>query len=300
MTKNIFIVGPTGSGKSALALAVAQALNGVIVNVDSCQVYDGVPILTAQPSADDQATSPHFLYGFHPVSEDYNVSAHVDRVRMCVQELPSDVPRIFVGGTGLYVKALTQGLQSQSVDPEVRMQARTLYEQEGIQPLYDTLKQHQPGFSLHLNDHQRIVRAYELFLSDDTAAETSEPLCSTAFILHVTPDAEVLRQHLRPRIEAMVAEGALEEVESVFKTGEPLGNTAGKIIGLTELQAFLEGRMAKKEALDKMFYRTCQYAKRQRTWFRHQLTADLVVSELMTPEGVSRVQRLCVNGVKPL
>jgi tRNA dimethylallyltransferase len=282
MIKNIFIVGPTGSGKSRLAFNLCNILKGCILNVDSCQIYNDLQILTAQPSEQEKNTVPHFLYNFHPLTKGYNVSLYMNDVNKCLKTLQNSTPKVFVGGTGLYVKALTEGFVTSSISPIYREKTHTLYKQHGISPLYEALKKKDLNFSLHHNDHQRILRAYELYLAEDdpkSITQIMRPLCANSFIIYVDPCADELRKIIKHRIDQMIETGALAEVKKTVPIYSSLGSTAEKIIGLKELSSYLLGELSLDEAKEKMYYRTCQYAKRQRTWFRHQISENLCFTE---------------------
>ncbi len=289
-TENIFVVGPTGSGKSKISLALAKALKGVVINADSCQIYHGLPVLTAQPSEEEKLSVPHYLYNFHPLTEPYNVASYLQNVEAILKKLPQNCPRVFVGGTGLYIKALIEGLNNQAIDPVLRKKTRELYQKKGITPLYETLKKNDKTFSIQPNDHQRILRAYELYLAGKKATTVntpSSPICTSSFIVHINPGPGNLREKIKHRLENMLSSGALEEVKNVQELQKNLGPTVSKIIGLKELLVFLSEETSLEKAKEKMYHRTCQYAKRQRTWFRHQLSSTVEIPEIIETEAVA-------------
>lgn len=271
LAKVILIGGPTASGKSAYAYKFAQAHNGVILNADSLQVYRGLEILTAQPSFENQRTIPHRLYGILDPSESCSAGRWLSLVIPEIQaahergQLP-----IVVGGTGLYLKALLEGLAAlPPIDPEIR---------KGFQNrdnLYADLEAVDPNLAHRLNPHdqQRIIRGLEVFYGTGKPlsfwqSQKPTPL-SYDFekVLFMAPK-EDLNARLEARLDHMLKRGVLKEISHVLSL--PLSVTASKAIGLKELGQFLEGRCSLEEAKMLTLFHTRQYAKRQRTWFRHQ------------------------------
>lgn len=278
----VLIAGPTASGKSALALDYARIFGGTIVNADSMQVYRGLPILTAQPSAAELASVPHHLYGHVDPSRDYSVGAWARDAEETLRELSRDGVRpIIVGGTGLYFRALLGGLDDMpAITPAVRERLRARMAAEGPAGLHAELARLDPEAARRIRptDPQRIVRALELIETTGgplsaVQARRSRPLidASAALKIVLRPDRQVLRQRIAERFAAMLEAGALREAREFREIGGALGGTAAKAIGLAELIDHLDGRISIGTATDRAVTRSRQYAKRQETWFRHQL-----------------------------
>lgn len=276
----VLIAGPTASGKSREALALAQAINGVVINADSMQVYREAPILTAQPSADDKALAPHLLYGHVSVRELYSVGLWRDSaITARDQALAMGRIPIFVGGTGLYFSALTDGLADiPPVPDEIRREARALLREIGVAELHARLAQRDPltAAKLRPSDPQRVLRAYEVFettgrpLAEWQGAPTDPVLKDkklAAFVLD--PPRPELRARIAARFEQMVEQGGLEEAAAL--TGLDPALPAAKLLGLRPLQALAAGGLGREAALEAAVTATRQFAKRQMTWFRHRM-----------------------------
>ncbi|WP_102958993.1 tRNA (adenosine(37)-N6)-dimethylallyltransferase MiaA [Mangrovicella endophytica] len=285
--KAILIAGPTASGKSALALALARRTGGVIVNADSMQVYAGLPILTAQPSAEEQAEAPHRLYGHVDPARPYSVGDWLREAVPVIQDLQAAgrVP-IVCGGTGLYFKALLGGLDDMPAVPDaIRRQWRQRLADEGVAALHAVLatRDAEAASRIRPSDPQRVVRALELIETTggrlaDLQAGRSRPQIDPATTQKIvlTPDRALLRQRIADRFGLMVEAGALDEVRRLRARGDIdlATGAAAKAIGVTELARVLDGEIDQVAAAALAVTRTRQYAKRQETWFRHQFDTD--------------------------
>jgi tRNA dimethylallyltransferase len=274
----VLIAGPTASGKSAAALALAQRINGVIINADSMQVYREAPILTAQPSAADKARAPHRMYGHVGAHEVYSVGRWRDDAIAALETLEGRTP-IFVGGTGMYFMALTDGLAAiPAIPPDIRDAARALLDEIGVEALHARLAARDPltASKLRPSDPQRTLRAWEVLQA------TGRPLAAwqdaptqpvlkdrkvAAFVLD--PPRPILRARIAARFAAMVEEGGL--AEAVALAGLDPALPAAKLLGLAPLQALAAGTLSKDQALEAAITGTRQFAKRQMTWFRHRM-----------------------------
>ena len=280
----VLIAGPTASGKSDAAVRLAEAINGVVINADSMQVYREAPILTAQPDAAARTRVPHLLYGHVSAREVYSVGRwRLDA--MAALEAAHRMARvpIFVGGTGLYFTALTQGLaEVPPIPPVIRAEARALLEEIGVAALHERLASRDPKTAARLRptDPQRTLRAYEVFeatgqpLADwqeCEAAPVLEGLKLARFVLD-WPRPE-LRARIGARFEAMLTHGGLEEALALKDLAPSL--PAAKLLGLRPLIALAEGRMEREAAILDAVTATGQFAKRQMTWFRNRM-ADYV------------------------
>jgi tRNA dimethylallyltransferase len=276
------IAGPTGSGKSALALTLAEAVGGVIVNTDSMQVYRDLKVITARPTAEDESRAPHWLYGHVDASESYSVGRFLADARDALDEAQRlrRMP-IFVGGTGLYFKALTHGIAAvPAIAPEIRAMVRDRVEAEGPTVLYEELLRRDPTTARRLQpgDRSRIARALEVI--EATGRSLSEwhedgmpGLLDADSVarLFLTPERAVLNLRIDARFDAMLAGGALEEVRALFARHlDPL-LPAMKAHGVPWLVRYFAGEITLSLAAEKAKQDTRHYAKRQFTWFRHQL-----------------------------
>jgi len=278
----VLIAGPTASGKSAQALALAEEINGVLINADSMQVYREAPILTAQPSAADRKRVPHLLYGHVSVTQSYSVGSwRSDALQALEEARAMNRTPIFVGGTGLYFMALTEGLAEVPVTPpEIRDAARALLDDIGVEALHAKLTDRDPltASRLRASDPQRVLRAFEVFEA------TGRPLAEWQ---SAPADPVLTHKRIAAFFEAMVDHGGLEEARAL--QGLDSGLPAAKLLGLRPLQAMAEGTLTKAEALDAAITATRQFAKRQMTWFRHRMPHyiwfDPFVSNLITQYG---------------
>jgi tRNA dimethylallyltransferase len=285
----ILIAGPTASGKSALALGLAGRLGGVVVNADSMQVYRDLRIITARPSPEDEAKVPHRLYGLVDAAENYSVGRWCTDVRGVLAEVRANgrLP-ILVGGTGLYFKALTQGLSAVPPTPlDVRSAVRARLETLGAAALHAELARRDPSMAVRLRpgDSMRIARALEVLEATgrslaDWHRDGLQPALDPARAVKVflAPDRAELHRRIGARFDAMLAAGALEEVRALDARGlDPL-LPAMKAHGVPWLRRHLTGAITLEEAAEGAKLDTRRYTKRQATWFRHQMSDWLWLS----------------------
>jgi tRNA dimethylallyltransferase len=278
----VLIAGPTASGKSALALALADKLDGTVVNADSMQVYSHLRLITARPSAAEEAHAPHRLYGHVDEAENYSVGRWSRDVGDVLTEIATEgrVP-ILVGGTGLYFKALTEGLAAVPPVPgEIRAQVRARLQNDGVAPLYAELIERDPVTAARLMplDRVRIARALEVILA--TGRSLSEwhrqgmaPLIDPAKAIKIFLNCErtQLVSRIDARFAAMLEAGALNEVRALAARNlDPL-LPAMKAHGVPWLIRHLNGEITLDEAAGGAGMDTRRYAKRQITWFRGQM-----------------------------
>jgi tRNA dimethylallyltransferase len=278
----VLIAGPTASGKSALALALAQKTGGVVINTDSMQVYRDLRVITARPTAEEEALVPHRLYGHVDAAVNFSAGSWVvDAARMLSEVRAQNRLPIFVGGTGLYFKALTRGLSAVPLIPaEVREAVRARLERDGVEALHAELARRDPLSAERLKprDRARIARALEVIEAtgrslSDWHRDGLPPLLPQGSFraLFLEPDRDELYARIDARFDAMLKAGALEEVERLAaRQLDPL-LPAMKAHGVPALIAHLAGKITPEEAAAIGRADTRHYAKRQFTWFRHQL-----------------------------
>lgn len=270
--KVIVIGGPTASGKSQLASKIAHETNGIILNGDSLQVYSNIEILTDQPTPEEQKTIPHRLYGFLDPSENFHVGKWLELVTHEIDTaLQNQLTPIVVGGTGLYLKALMEGISyCPPIDPSIRKELEKRRE-----VLHEELQEKDPFLAKKLkpNDHQRIMRALEVFYGTGKPLSywqkqkpPPSPYTFEKICLSLNP--EETNKRIASRIDKMFIRGVIEEAKQALEVNP--SETALKAIGLRELQGYFQNQCTFEEAKELMVIHTRQYAKRQRTWFRHQ------------------------------
>lgn len=278
----ILIAGPTASGKSALALALARHLSGEVINADSMQVYADLAVLTARPTPQDEAAAPHRLYGHVDGGENFSVGRYVEAAARALGETWSArrIP-IVVGGTGLYFKALIDGLSEiPPVPPDVRERLRRDGESRPTSELHAMLAERDPDAAgrLRPSDRMRIQRALEVFeatgrpLASFHGQRQPGPLAAASLVtLFVAPEREALRRHIDARFTAMMAHGALDEVAALARRGLDPMLPVMRAHGVPGLISHLRGEASLADAVARGQADTRRYAKRQFTWFRHQM-----------------------------
>ena len=291
------IAGPTASGKSALALAVAERVNGVIINADSAQVYADLRVLSARPSPVDEARAPHRLFGHIAANHPYSAAVWANDARAAIATVHEcgQVP-ILVGGTGLYLRTLLDGIAPvPSIDPAIRAEVRAL----PVAAAHAALGEADPAAAARLNpaDTTRIARALEVIRS------TGRPLSAWQAArrggigtdvalrpLILTPDRASLMEKCDARLVTMFAEGAVDEVSALIARDD-VSPTAPvrRAIGVPEIAGWLMGGWDRAEALARAQLSTRRYAKRQYTWFRHQCPADWPHAERGDTASIDRL-----------
>lgn len=286
----ILIAGPTASGKSAFAIAVAEKVGGTIINADAMQVYRELDILTARPSRDDERRVPHRLYGHIPAAEAYSAARFVDEARAAIQEVQDEgrVPLV-VGGTGLYFKALTEGLSPiPPIDEGIRSRWRARAAEEKSEALHAILADRDPEMAARLrpSDPQRITRALEVL--DSTGRSLArwqelpgEPVVrlADARLFVVTRDRDELNQRCDARFDAMLVAGAVEEVRKLMQLNLSADLPAMRAVGVRPLVEHLSGLGSIADAAATGKADTRAYVKRQLTWLKRHMIAWKSIAE---------------------
>ncbi len=292
MKRALLIAGPTASGKSAVALELAERFGATIVNADAMQVYSDLRVLTARPSAAEEQRAPHILFGEVDGAENFSVGRWLARAREILAEAQNRAgPLIFVGGTGLYFRALTEGLSDIPRVPEaVRAAVRAEAEGQSTPALHATLAARDPQTAARLrpSDRQRVLRALEVVaatgrpLVEFHGAREAPALLAEAWTgLFLAPEREALNARIEMRFEEMLSDGALDEVAALAARRLDPALPAMRAHGVRHLIAHLEGRLSLDEARARAVRDTRRYAKRQFTWARHQMPEFAWVA----PEG---------------
>ncbi len=278
----ILIAGPTASGKSAMALDLAEAHDGVVINADSMQVYAILSVLTARPENADLARVPHRLYGHVPPAEAYSVGRWLAEARTAIAEVEAAgcLP-IIVGGTGLYFKALTEGLaEIPEIPGDIRQYWRDRAAEDGAAALYVELARRDPAMAARLQpqEPQRLVRALEVLDATgrslgDWQRRPAIPVLPLGETRHgvLAPERPVLHERIARRFAQMMEAGAVEEVRALLALDLAPALPAMKAIGVRPISAFLAGEIDREEAIRRSIVETRRYAKRQMTFFNGQL-----------------------------
>ena len=282
-SKIILIFGPTASGKSNFAVKVAQKINGEIINADSMQVYKQLNILTARPKKKDQKNIKHHLYGFQSVTKKFSTGAWLKLVKIKIEEIQkrNKVP-ILVGGTGLYFKSITEGLvKMPNIPLRFRNKVRLLQKRLGQKKFYQNLIKIDPLAinQINPNDVQRSIRAFEIkkFTKKSITQwfkKTKILFDPTSFIkIYIDFPREELVNRIKKRVDQMFKERVVLEVKKFNRLKVKKDNSSKKVIGIKEINKLLNGELNLIEAKERIFIKTRQYAKRQTTWARGQMTS---------------------------
>ena len=282
MVNLIIIGGPTGSGKSALALDLAERIGGAIVNADSMQQYRDLRIVTARPTLADHRRAPHYLYGHLSANKPGSAGQWLRQATRVIDEIKSQerVP-IVVGGTGLYLKALLKGIAAvPDVPSEIRLATMERFDALGVPGFHQDLARRDPeqAAMLEPSDRQRLIRAAEVLEATGKSllywraqphqrAALPEPIVGVALM----PPRAALHRRIELRLQSMIDAGALDEIDALRRRKLPAALPLMKAVAVPELLAHLKGEMDIVTAVNRAAAKTRQYAKRQMTWLRHQL-----------------------------
>ena len=303
--KAVIICGPTGSGKSSLALSLAEKFKGVIINADSVQIYREIKVLSGRPTSDDYRQAPHRLYGvmsiFKPCTLGIWRKMALETIKEC--DLSGHLP-IICGGTGLYIKFLLNELSPiPDIPLSIKLEARKKLEELGNENFRELLLKNDPvsACRIKLGDTNRLLRAWEVFTATtkplsywhEQSRETGSK--NKFFKVCLMPKREVLYSKCDKRFLDFVELGAIEEAEALnFITASP-ELPASKTLGLLELIKYTKGELELSEAIEQAQRTTRRYAKRQSTWFRHQFDEDLLIQNLCCRKTVSDCFEKIVN-----
>lgn len=289
MAKLLVICGPTASGKTALAVALAKGTGGEVVSADSMQIYRRMDIGTAKPTAEEMDGVPHHMLDVADPGEDYSVARYVEEAAACVEDILArgKLP-IVAGGTGMYIDNLLAGRTFAAFTGKWRQILQDRAAKEGIAALYRELEQVDPqrAARLHLADEKRIIRALEVWhetgetiTEHDRRTAALPPRYEAARIGLTFADRADMWARIDRRVDQMMAAGLVEEVEGLLASGVPERCTAMQAIGYKEMAAALREGRAVSEAAEEIKLRSRQYAKRQLTWFRREPSVKWITWE---------------------
>lgn len=280
------IGGPTASGKSKLAIQLAQLVDGEIINADSLQLYKSIPILSAAPSDEELSQAIHHLFGIYHDDQVSTVSIWLRLAQDAIKNVQQrrKVP-IIVGGTGMYLKAITHGISAiPEISDSVRNTVRQMQQQLSTEDFYQEVINKDPSVKefLHGNDTQRLGRALEVFLETGKSIKSfqgnAKPLFKGAYsYIVVNPAQADLHKLIEMRALKMLEKGATQEVQQLKARGVTLDMPVCKAIGVKEIWQYLDGQLTKEDMLFELKQATRQYAKRQVTWFKNQVPKATVV-----------------------
>ncbi len=295
----IVIAGPTASGKSGLALTIAREFDGVVINADSMQVYDALPLLTARPGPADMAQAPHRLYGILPPSEICSAARWRDlaAAEMDAAWAAGKLP-VLTGGTGLYLRTAMEGISPVPEIPDaIRAQARARLAEMGNQAFHNLLAKRDPEMAERLDpgNSQRLSRAWEVLeatgrsLAEWQAEPREGAVAARWLTLVLAPARPRLYAQCDARFRVMMAAGALDEVRAFEPLRLAPDLPIGKALGRRELARHLAGELDLESAVAAAQQATRNYAKRQATWFRHQIDASIAVSEQLSESLIATI-----------
>ncbi len=290
----IFIVGPTAVGKSEVALLLAEQIEGEIISCDSMQVYKEISILNNKPSPEILKKIPHHLIGHVSITEEYDVVRfNKEALKEITQILKKDKTPIIVGGTGLYMTILLEGIfEGAPRDTLLRNKLERLADQKGNELLYNKLKEVDPkaALKIHMNDRRRIIRALEVHMLEGQPISERQKDRRGIWghydikIFALNTERTQLYKAINLRVEQMFEDGAVEEVKNCVHF--PWSQTAKGIIGVEAINQYLAGERSLQETKDMIKQQTRQYAKRQMTWFRREKRLEWIMLE---PAGTPRM-----------
>ena len=275
MKKIFSIFGPTGIGKSSLAIELAKKIDGEIIGVDSRQIYNGIPIGTAQPDSSQLNEVPHHLIGFRKLNEKISAGEYVELIDNKIDKIiQKNKSPILCGGTGLYFKSLKDGIfEGSHTNEDIRSRLEKEYEIDK-EKLFRSLQKIDPDYSnkVHINNKKRLIRALEVFettgkpMSENfDASSKNSRYANDFYFVYLKMHNDLLHPRILKRIQYMIDDGMIDEVEEIIKHKINISHI--DYIGFKEISSFLNREISINEAIENIFVRTRQYAKRQKKWF---------------------------------
>ena len=299
MKKIFSIFGPTGIGKSSLAIELAKKIDGEIIGVDSRQIYNGIPIGTAQPDSSQLNEVPHHLIGFRKLNEKISAGEYVELIDNKIDKIiKKNKSPILCGGTGLYFKSLKDGIfEGSHTDEDIRSRLEKEYEIDK-EKLFRSLQKIDPDYSnkVHINNKKRLIRALEVFettgkpMSENfDASSKNSRYANDFYFVYLKMHNDLLHPRILKRIQYMIDDGMINEVEEIIRRKINISHI--DYIGFKEISSFLNKEISINEAIENIFVRTRQYAKRQKKWFNvnaydisfdlHEISKNDIVDKLI-------------------
>ena len=299
MKKIFSIFGPTGIGKSSLAIELAKKIDGEIIGVDSRQIYNGIPIGTAQPDSSQLNEVPHHLIGFRKLNEKISAGEYIELIDNKIDKIiQKNKSPILCGGTGLYFKSLKDGIfEGSHTNEDIRSRLEKEYEIDK-EKLFRSLQKIDPDYSnkVHINNKKRLIRALEVFettgkpMSENfDASSKNSRYANNFYFVYLKMHNDLLHPRILKRIQCMIDDGMIDEVEEIIKRKINISHI--DYIGFKEISSFLNKEISINEAIEKIFVRTRQYAKRQKKWFNvnaydisfdlHEISKNDIVDKLI-------------------
>ena len=299
MKKIFSIFGPTGIGKSSLAIELAKKIDGEIIGVDSRQIYNGIPIGTAQPDSSQLNEVPHHLIGFKKLNEKISAGEYVELIDNKIDEIiQKNKSPILCGGTGLYFKSLKDGIfEGSHTNEDIRSRLEKEYEIDK-EKLFRSLQKIDPDYSnkVHINNKKRLIRALEVFettgkpMSENfDASSKNSRYANDFYFVYLKMHNDFLHPRILKRIKCMIDDGMIDEVEEIIQRKINISHI--DYIGFKEISSFLNKEISINEAIENIFVRTRQYAKRQKKWFNvnaydisfdlHEISKNDIVDKLI-------------------
>ena len=299
MKKIFSIFGPTGIGKSSLAIELAKKIDGEIIGVDSRQIYNGIPIGTAQPDSSQLNEVPHHLVGFRELNEKISAGEYVELIDNKIDKIiQKNKSPILCGGTGLYFKSLKDGIfEGSHTNEDIRSRLEKEYEVDK-EKLFRSLQKIDPDYSnkVHINNKKRLIRALEVFettgkpMSENfDASSKNSRYANDFYFVYLKMHNDLLHPRILKRIQYMIDNGMIDEVEEIIRRKINISHI--DYIGFKEISSFLNKEISINEAIENIFVRTRQYAKRQKKWFNvnaydisfdlHEISKNDIVDKLI-------------------
>lgn len=302
----IAVVGPTASGKTALGIELAKLYNGEIISADSMQIYKGIDIAAATPTISEMQGIPHHLINFLDINEDFSVADYVNLANIKIDEVYSRGRQpILVGGTGLYVNSLIDGIEfvPEQTDIELRKKLTEKMQKIGAQAMLEELATFDPQTAqkLHPNNTRRIIRAFEVYMQTgitfyetNIKSKQTESRFNTTIIGITCKNREKLYERINLRVDKMIEKGLVEEAKTTFDLKK--GRGAAQAIGHKELYEYFCGEATLQEAVEHLKMQTRRYAKRQLTWFNRRQDINWIFTDLEDP--LVRAKQIIEGGKK--
>lgn len=303
----ITLFGPSASGKTSLAIEVSNMLDSIIINADSKQIYKEIPVITAQPSVEEQKKADHYLYGYHSVKQNYTITDWINKAKECIDQAHKEkkIP-ILVGGTGMYFKALKEGFAPiPAIREDIKKEVEIEYNKTNKESFYKKLLEldNETIKRIHINDSHRLIRAYEILLQTNKtltywySLEKEMHYPEDSFLeLFLCPDRNKIYENCNIRFENMVKNGNLiEEVQKIYGLNLNKKLPCMKVCGLPEMFKYLLNELTLDEAINQSQTNTRHYIKRQFTWFHGQMSSAKKIDAENKSKQKYQIQKLVKN-----